>query len=142
MLRRLLWMYGKHYISKQVSKMCIRDRYKAAEELQEPYAGVRYQYLDENGNTIYTGMDTQIKDSDIHAVLKENEKQKFAKVYSWDTMPLRLGDLGIEELEDVYKRQIILCIGSSASPIYRMKESMKISAVRYVNVYKYIIKMR
>ncbi|MCB7430187.1 ABC transporter permease, partial [Erysipelatoclostridium ramosum] len=77
----------------------VNAQYKAAEELQEPYAGVRYQYLDENGNTIYTGMDTQIKDSDIHAVLKENEKQKFAKVYSWDTMPLRLGDLGIEELD-------------------------------------------
>lgn len=77
----------------------VNAQYKAAEELQELYAGVRYQYLDENGNTIYTGMDTQIKDSDIHAVLKENEKQKFAKVYSWDTMPLRLGDLGIEELD-------------------------------------------
>ncbi|MFR3672395.1 MAG: hypothetical protein ACLTW1_00720, partial [[Clostridium] innocuum] len=51
----------------------VNAQYKAAEELQEPYAGVRYQYLDENGNTIYTGMDTQIKDSDIHAVLKENE---------------------------------------------------------------------
>ena len=77
----------------------VNAQYKAAEELQEQYAGVRYQYLDDNGNTIYTGMDTQIKDSDIHAVLKENAKQKFAKVYSWDTMPLRLGDLGIEELD-------------------------------------------
>ena len=77
----------------------VNAQFKAAEELQEQYAGVRYQYLDDNGNTIYTGMDTQIKDSDIHAVLKENAKQKFAKVYSWDTMPLRLGDLGIEELD-------------------------------------------
>lgn len=72
---------------------------KAAEELQEQYAGIRYQYMDEYGNTIYTGQDNQIKDKDISTVLKENPQQKFAKVYSWDTMPLRLGDLGIEELD-------------------------------------------
>ena len=77
----------------------VNAQYKAAEELQEQYAGVRYQYIDDQGNVIYTGMDTQIKDADIKTVLKENPQQKFAKVYSWDTMPLRLGDLGIEELD-------------------------------------------
>ena len=46
----------------------VNAQYKAAEELQEQYAGVRYQYIDDQGNVIYTGMDTQIKDADIIGV--------------------------------------------------------------------------
>ena len=77
----------------------VNAQYKASSELKEQLAGVRYQYLDAYGNSIYSDLEMQISDADIRTVLKDNPGQKFARVYTWEDVPLRLGDLGIEAFD-------------------------------------------
>lgn len=72
---------------------------KAAVELEEYMAGVRYQYLDEYGNAVYTSTDPQINDKDIAEVVKEHPDKKFAKVYTWATNTIGFSNLGVGDLE-------------------------------------------
>lgn len=72
---------------------------KAAIELNETMAGIRYQYIDKDGNIMYYNEASEIKQRDMDKVLKENADRKFAKVYSMNRDSIQLNNLGIDTLE-------------------------------------------
>lgn len=71
---------------------------KTVQELDQNLVGVRYQYLDKEGNIMYTGSDNAIKQTDVDKIIKDNPDHKFAKVYSGSSSAIQLSNLGIDTL--------------------------------------------
>lgn len=76
----------------------VNAQYKASKDYHETLMGVRYQYIDKYGNAVDIGLPNAMNNTDIQKVIKDNPHQRFAKVYTSDSLSLNLSGFGINPL--------------------------------------------
>lgn len=104
----------------------VNAQYKAMDDNHQSFIGMRYQYINKDGNTMYSYGDIPLKQEYIDTILKDNNARTFARKYSSNEMRIGLNTLGIETLD--------LTAFQSAVESYHITEMKNFADLNYTDV--------